>query len=118
MSGSPVPSASPGSGPSHPQELSGNVPRGLWRAQLGSRRSPEPLPPTEAAAGGWGQVDYVSPMGEFRPLAALPGSMMLMPGWNPILRSNPSRKDEIGNTRVAPKGATPVFLAFPIFLFP
>ena len=32
--------------------------------------------------------------------------------------SKPRRKDESVNTRVSPKGATPVFLPFPVFLVP
>ena len=36
-------------------------------------------------------------------------------GWQ-ILRASPRRKEESGNTQVAPKGAHPVFPAFPIFL--
>ena len=32
--------------------------------------------------------------------------------------SKPRRKDESVNTRVSPKGATPVFLLFPVFLVP
>ena len=41
----------------------------------------------------------------------------------PILQAEPSRaeprrNDESGNTRVAPKGATPVFSDFPVFLVP
>ena len=35
-------------------------------------------------------------------------------GW-PILRAEPRQKEKIGNTRVAPKSATPMFLSFPIF---
>ena len=33
-------------------------------------------------------------------------------------RADLRRKDESGNTRVAPKGATPVFLPFPVILVP
>ena len=39
-----------------------------------------------------------------------------MTGWNPIWRVYPWQKDKNRNTRVAPKGATPVFLNFPEFL--
>ena len=39
-------------------------------------------------------------------------------GGTPILQAEPRRKDESGNTRVAPKGATPVYPAFPVFLVP
>ena len=34
------------------------------------------------------------------------------------IQAKPRRKDKIGNTRVAPKGANPMFLAFPVFLVP
>ena len=34
------------------------------------------------------------------------------------IRAEPRQKDEIGNTWVVPKGATPVFPAFPVFLIP
>ena len=33
-------------------------------------------------------------------------------------RAEPRQKDESGNTRVAPKGATPVFPSFPVFIVP
>ena len=33
-------------------------------------------------------------------------------------RAEPRQKDESGNTRLAPKGATPVFPAFPVFFVP
>ena len=34
------------------------------------------------------------------------------------IRSEPRRKDEIGNTRVVPKGSTTVFPSFPVFFVP
>ena len=39
-------------------------------------------------------------------------------GGGPILRADPRRKDESGNTQVVPKVATLMFLPFPVFLVP
>ena len=49
-----------------------------------------------------------------------PGDYCYVKWWDsgPIFRAEPRQKDEIGNTQVAPKGATPVFPAFPVFLVP
>ena len=51
---------------------------------------------------------------------SLPEDYHYVKWWDngPILRYKPRRKDESGNTRVAPISAKPVFLAFPIFLVP
>ena len=75
---SPIPSAYPRAGPPHPREPSGNGPRGLQRARMGSPWYPETLPPTEAAAGG--RVNHGGLAGEIRRLAASPGFTRLMPG--------------------------------------
>ena len=47
---------------------------------------------------------------------SLPGNYFCDKWWDggQILQANPRRKDESGNTRVAPKGAIPVFTAFPV----
>ena len=50
----------------------------------------------------------------------LPGDYRYVKWWEggPILRAELRQKDESGNTQVVPKGATPVFPSFPVFLVP
>ena len=49
-----------------------------------------------------------------------PGYYLCVKWWGggTISRAETRQKDESGNTRVAPKGATPGFPAFPVFLVP
>ena len=62
------------------------------------------------------RVYHGGPMGEGQHPESPPGSTRLMPGWNPIYRDELRWKNESGNTWVAPKGDTPVFPDFSIFL--
>ena len=49
-----------------------------------------------------------------------PGGYCYVKWWDggPISQADPRQKYESGTTRVAPKGAAPVFPAFPVFLVP
>ena len=117
MSGSPCPSASPMKGPPHPCRLSENGPRESQRARSGSLRSPKLPPPTEVAAGrGESTISVRLEKSGGRRRHRGPQGWCL--GGTPISRAEPRRKDDSRNPRVEPKGATPVFPDFPVFLVP
>ena len=108
MLNTPGPSASLGSGQSHPCAPSENGPRGLQRAHMRLRQYLAPPPPTEADEGG-------------------PGRLLWSNCWSPaagdvigVHEADAKRRQkyERGNTWVAPKGATPMFTDFPVFLVP
>ena len=63
--------------------------------------------------GGGSSLEY-----ECSVTQSLPGYYRYVKWWDggPILQADPRRKDKSGNTGVAPKGTTPVFPDFPVFL--